>query len=197
MRNLRGVVGYLHVFLEEILPALALLFMTGLVFVAIVSRYVFEHPLAFMNETVVLLTVWVVWLGAAGAVGKGMHVGVDMLLRQLTGRPQALLDLVISIVVFVTLAVLVWVGWSFALNTGLQLQVLGVSKTVMWLALPVGAALTGIRFAERAVLAVGGVRSGNYELPRQFEPDDADGRAAEPGWADPSTPDERRLTGGL
>ena len=77
-------------------------------FLQVVFRYVFNAPLHWSEEASTYLFIWIVFLGTALALGKRMHIGVDILVNLLPARVQLLvgvltrlLILCFSVIVFV------------------------------------------------------------------------------------------------
>lgn len=97
------------------------------------SRYVLNDPSTFTDELARYLLIWIGLLGAAYAVGKRMHLAIDLLPSKLTGRRRAYLGLFIEGCVFVfALAVMVWGGYS------LMALMLLLGQTSAALSLPIG-----------------------------------------------------------
>jgi TRAP-type C4-dicarboxylate transport system permease small subunit len=65
--------------LEEGGCVLLLAVMTGLAFVNVVTRYLIRFSLAFTEEVVVSLFVWLTLLGASIAFREGLHLGFTYL----------------------------------------------------------------------------------------------------------------------
>lgn len=160
-------------FLEEVIPAIALAAMTTVVSVNVVSRYVFNSPIALANELTVLIAFWTIWLGAARAVAKRGDPSLDYLLRGLKGRARAVVDLFISGFCLATVPVLAWISWFFAIESGVRLESVGTSKTVMWLAMPIGSLLISIRFLQRLVNTSTRWRQGSFDIPLSHLPGDS------------------------
>ncbi len=67
--------------IEETLIAVILGLMTLITFANVIARYVFNSNILWALETTVFLFAWLVLIGAAYAVKKNMHIGVDILVR--------------------------------------------------------------------------------------------------------------------
>lgn len=68
--------------LEEGACVVLLAVMTGVAFVNIVTRYVVRYSLAFTEEIVVSLFVWLTLLGASIAFREGLHLGFTYLVER-------------------------------------------------------------------------------------------------------------------
>ncbi len=80
--------------LEETLIAVLLGCMTLLTFANVIARYVFNSNIAWALEATVFLFAWLVLLGAAYAVKKHAHLGVDAILNMLPPAGRRLLGLI-------------------------------------------------------------------------------------------------------
>lgn len=74
------------------------------------TRFVIQSPSSYTEELARYLLVWLGLLGAAYAVGRKMHLAIDLLPQALTGRMKALLELVIQAIIFVFAATVVLGG---------------------------------------------------------------------------------------
>ena len=67
---------------EELLMVILLALMTGITFANVVARYVFNANLLWALEATVFLFAWLVLIGAAYCFAKNLHLGVDIVVRQ-------------------------------------------------------------------------------------------------------------------
>ena len=63
---------------EEYYIAVALILMSALAFVQVVTRYVFELPNAWIEETARYLMIWLIFIGMAIAARKRAHLDVQV-----------------------------------------------------------------------------------------------------------------------
>jgi TRAP-type C4-dicarboxylate transport system permease small subunit len=96
--------------LEEAACVVVFVVMTAVAFVNVVTRYVVQYSLAFTEELVVSLFVWLTLLGSAIAFRQGTHLAFTYLVERMP-RPlrqaSVLLASVLSVALF---ALLVWFG---------------------------------------------------------------------------------------
>ena len=141
--------------------------MVALVFVNVVSRYIFNYSIIWAEELSQYLMVWITFLGAGLAMREGRHVAVEMLQDALP-RPlarAARLFVIAAILAF--LATLVVLGAMFA-NFAWEQEtpVMNIPTGIPYLAVPIGAALFFVHMA---------FISGDYlhkrvETPESIEP---------------------------
>ncbi|MCP4207485.1 MAG: TRAP transporter small permease [Shimia sp.] len=102
--------------IEEKLIALILGLMTALTFANVIARYAFNSNILWALEMTVFLFAWLVLLGAAYAVKKGTHLGVDLVVNMLDRGARRLMALV-AVGVCVAFAFLMMKGsWDYWAN---------------------------------------------------------------------------------
>jgi C4-dicarboxylate transporter DctQ subunit len=79
--------------IEEKLIAIILGLMTLITFANVIARYGFNANILWALELTVFLFAWLVLLGAAYAVKKGTHLGVDVLVNVLPQGPRRIMAL--------------------------------------------------------------------------------------------------------
>lgn len=122
----------------------------------VVLRYGLRVNLPWAAEATQLLLVYVVMLVAAHAAGRGGHFAVTNLAARLPGHGQGWLHRTHAMLIGAFALVTLVYGARLALSQmGTLLPALGVPVGVVYLALPVGAALTLVHIAA-ALLARGG-----------------------------------------
>lgn len=116
--------------------------MATLVFVNVVSRYVFNHSIIWVEELTQYQMIWITYLGAGLALREGRHVAVDTLQDLLPqAARQALRTLVAAAIAAFMLAVTV-LGVQITLFTWNQeTPVLNIPAGVPYLGVPIGAAM--------------------------------------------------------
>ncbi len=115
---------------------------TAVVFLQVVSRYVFNYPFDWPEELARYLFVWVALLGAALALRRGAHFSIDALLKRLPAKRR----LIISLLIHTTLGIFTLVvsvkGFQLALRVREQLSPgMEVSMTYAYLSVPVSFAI--------------------------------------------------------
>ena len=77
----------------------------------VATRFLLRNPSSFTEEIARYLLVWVGILGGAYAVGKRIHLAIDLLPTKLEGRRKAILELFIEVCIFVFAATGSRVRW--------------------------------------------------------------------------------------
>lgn len=99
----------------------------------VATRFVFGNPSSFTEEIARYLLVWVGVLGGAYAVGKRIHLAIDLLPSTLEGRRKAILELFIEACIFAFAALVLVFGGS-----GLVWLTLDLGQTSAALQVPLG-----------------------------------------------------------
>jgi TRAP-type C4-dicarboxylate transport system permease small subunit len=136
--------------LEEGALCLLLVVMTLITFVTVVTRYVFDFPLSYIDQLVPNLFVWVTFLGSSAAVKRHSHLGLSMLYDAFPAGLRAALDVAILAGTSAFFAATFWYG---AKVTALQMEnrmmaSLGYPSWLVGLAVPLGSALFVVRAFE-------------------------------------------------
>ena len=116
--------------------------MATLVFVNVVTRYVFNFSIIWAEEVSQYLMIWIAYLGAGLALREGRHVAVEMLQDRLPKALGRRLRMAVGGLVFLFLGVVTVLGFQFAAFVWSQeTPVLNISLGIPSLAIPIGALL--------------------------------------------------------
>ncbi len=136
--------------LEEALLCVLLVAMVVITFATVVTRYVFQAPLSYVDQLVPNLFVWVTFLGASAAVKRRAHLGLSMIYDALPARARAALDVVILAGTAAFFLATAWFGWQVV-----RMQVdnhlmnsLGYPAWMVGVAVPAGSLLVVVRAVE-------------------------------------------------
>jgi C4-dicarboxylate transporter, DctQ subunit len=133
--------------LEEALLAALLAVMVVITFVTVVTRYVFDLPLSYIDQLVPNLFVWVTFLGASAAMKRRAHLGLSVGVDLLPRRARALLEV---LALAGTSAFFLATAWFGVKVVRLQIEndlttSLGYPAWVVGIAVPAGAILLVVR----------------------------------------------------
>jgi TRAP-type C4-dicarboxylate transport system permease small subunit len=109
------------------------------------SRYLFASPSSWTEEVARFLLIWISLLGAVYALRTGMHLGLDVLPKKLSGNSARLLKVFTLIMILMfSAAVLVTGGASLVMLTWELRQysaVLGMPMSLVYMVIPLSGAL--------------------------------------------------------
>ena len=115
---------------------------TGVVFLQVVSRYVFSYPFDWPEELARYLFIWVALLGAALALKRGAHFSIDALVKRLPAKWRRIVPLLIQTTLGVFTLVVSLKGFQLAMRVGEQLSSgMEISMTYPYLSVPVSFAV--------------------------------------------------------
>jgi C4-dicarboxylate transporter DctQ subunit len=136
--------------LEEALLCVLLVVMVVITFVTVVTRYVFDLPLSYIDQLVPNLFVWVTFLGSSLAVKRRAHLGLSLLYEAIPPRGQAVLDVVILAGTSAFFLATAWFGWQVVRMQveNRLMNTLGYPAWMVGIAIPVGALLFVARSVE-------------------------------------------------
>ncbi|MDA0350397.1 MAG: TRAP transporter small permease [Verrucomicrobia bacterium] len=123
---------------------------------SIVTRFVIFNPLNFADPLAKYLMMWCAFLGVGLALRKAEHIAVEMLRDRLKGTPLILLEHLVDGVIFVFLGAVVFYGFGYALS-GRESHdpfVFGVSMTIPYLSVPIGAGVALFQLALSSAIRV-------------------------------------------
>ncbi len=115
---------------------------TAVVFLQVVSRYVFSYPFDWPEELARYLFIWVALLGAALALKRGAHFSIDALVKRLPARWRLIIPLSIRALLAAFTLVVAVKGFQLALRVSEQFSSgMEISMTYPYLSVPVSFAV--------------------------------------------------------
>ncbi len=112
------------------------------ILLGVFSRYVLVRTFTWYDEIARACFVWMVFLGAAAGVRRNAHFRLHLAVDRLSPRGQQAAEAAALLVVIGFAGVLVWQGWTFVeLGRFQQTPVMGMPKSWIYLAMPVGGVL--------------------------------------------------------
>ncbi|TDW29523.1 TRAP transporter small permease [Cryobacterium psychrophilum] len=146
---------------ERVVASLALLVTLVLVLLQVTSRYVFQAPLSWTEETARFTLVWLAFVSAGFVMARRGHISVDLLVDKLGLKSKRVVNGFAISVVLITSVVMTWAGVQLALATvGLKSPAAGISTSLLYLAVAVGFLL----------IFVHGVLNTVFDLRRRGKP---------------------------
>ena len=153
--------------LEESLAAVLMAIMVAIVRVDVFGRYVLNHPLQGAGQLTTTLLIWQVFLASAGALRRGLHVGIEFVIARFPTHLRALTDLVVNLAILVMIMIVGILGWEYAwASQTKRLHMLNISFTWVTMAVPVGCLLMCVHLIRNIWEAARGVLIGNYAPER-------------------------------
>jgi C4-dicarboxylate transporter DctQ subunit len=92
---------------SNILAAVSLLLITAVNVANVVARYIFTSPFAWAEELMIYLMILIVFAGCVTATWHQIHIRIDMLTVLLNPRVQVVVNVVVTAVGVVALALII------------------------------------------------------------------------------------------
>lgn len=103
--------------IEKVLSCVLLVALLTSVILQVISRYVFNSPLAWTDEVSRFLLVWLTFIAAAYVMSERLHVTVDLAMAKLGVTAVAVVDTIATVVVVVGSGVLMGAGFILLSDT--------------------------------------------------------------------------------
>jgi len=116
--------------LPEIVAAVFLAFVTVLIIVAVVFRYILNAPITWYEELCRVLFIWIAFFGAAIGVKRNAHFGIMIFIEKMPIKMRHLTSIVSEIVSILVCAVLVYSSY--------RITAMAFKHTFHQLQIPVG-----------------------------------------------------------
>lgn len=126
----------------EVVTALILIAMVSMSILQVFMRYVMNTPLAWPEEYSRWMFLWLVMLGCVTVTRTGSHIRMPMLVHRLPALTRPYTDLLAILLSATALSLIGVLGYQLMTNTTATSIVAGISYKWLYLALPVGAALS-------------------------------------------------------
>jgi TRAP-type transport system small permease protein len=145
--------------------------MAVLVFANVVSRYLLNFSIIWVEELTRYMMVWVGFLGAGLVLRLGAHIAVEAFQDLLPATAAQVLRAAIVALLAATFAAMTWLGVRYvAFAWDQETPVLNWSTGVIYLAIPIGSALM---LAHLAFIARAYVRAREFAKDETFRPEEA------------------------
>ena len=118
----------------------------------VVFRYVIAAPLPWSEELARYCFVWIVFLGGAVGLARGIHLGVDLFVNLLPPRARGALNALTSALIAGFAATVIYASYPVInMNMFQRSPALGVQMTWIYIAIPIAMALIFLICAERLI----------------------------------------------
>jgi len=145
--------------------------MAVLVFANVVSRYLFNFSIIWVEELTRYMMVWVGFIGSGLVLRFGAHIAVDVFQDLLPARAARALRALIVVILAVTFATMAWLGSRYvAFAWDQETPVLNWNFGLVYLAIPIGSLLM---LAHLLFVAKQYVIARAYQADEAFQPEQA------------------------
>lgn len=140
--------------LEELLGASLLAVMACLAFANVVTRYVFQYPLAFTEELEVNALVWLTMFGTSSAFRRRRHLAMLFFQDKLSTKVRYYLRLGLSLLSIGLFFSLGYFGYRQLLDERLLAitsESLNIPQWIYTVCIPIGSAMIVLRIIEATI----------------------------------------------
>lgn len=125
---------------------------------AVFYRYALNNAISWSEEGSKYLMVWLTFLGAPIALRHAAHINIDLLIRVFPPRGRQVFYLIIHLIIVATMGILFWEGATFTRMGARQVaSSFNFSMAWMYVAVPIGSALTCLVAIEHALRSACGI----------------------------------------
>jgi TRAP-type C4-dicarboxylate transport system permease small subunit len=116
----------------------------------VIFRYVIEAPLPWSEELARYCFVWIVFLGGAIGLSRGIHLGVDLLVNQFPQRLRVGLEALTSAMIACFAGAVIYASVPVIdMNMLQRSPAMGVQMSWIYIAIPISMGLIVLICAER------------------------------------------------
>jgi TRAP-type C4-dicarboxylate transport system permease small subunit len=145
--------------------------MAVLVFANVVSRYLFNYSIIWVEELTRYMMVWVGFVGSGLVLRFGAHIAVEVFQDLLPARAAQALRALIVVILAATFVAMAWLGFRYvAFAWDQETPVLNWNFGLVYLAIPIGAVLM---LAHLLFVAKRYVIAREYQADEAFHPGQA------------------------
>ena len=113
--------------------------MTGIIFLQVVLRYVFQSPFSWAEELARYLLIWITCLGSAYAIRDGMHISIRYLQTKLKNSAQTVVTVVVYVMTLGFFIYCIKEGILFSIAQWSQRSTaMQIPMTIPYIAIPIG-----------------------------------------------------------
>ena len=137
--------------LEEWIISLMLLAMTGLTFLQVVMRYVFNSGMTWALELTTVFFAIMIFVGVSYGVRVGSHIGVDALVKLMSPAKRKAVSILAVVLSLVYVGFVLTGSMQYVLkmkDVGIELEDMPIERWQVLAVMPLGMVLTGYRFLQ-------------------------------------------------
>lgn len=152
-------------FIENTILVVVLTAMIVLATAQIVLRNFLDSGVAWGDEALRLMVLWVAMLGAVAASRENRHIAIDVLARMLPPGPRVWAAIVVHAFTSAVALIVAWYSWEFVAESREYQDLLLDDLPAWWFQtiLPVGFLLIGYRYAIWCLRAVRSLFAGQAD----------------------------------
>lgn len=138
--------------LEEWVLLVSLIFIILLVFLQVLSRYIFNFSVGWTAELARYLLIWITWISTSYAIRHREHIRVDTLVKSFPLPVQKIIEVIVILLWSIFALVMAMVGTEIVMDIQMVNQKTSTLNLPMWvvyLIIPIGGFLMLIRLIQQ------------------------------------------------
>lgn len=139
---------------EFIIAAICSILIVLIMFVQILSRYIFNSPVVFAEELVVILFIMSIYLGAIGATRRKQHLQIELISNRFGPKGQKVFETLSDLAFIVAGIFIIYGTYKVAMNLQayrMTTAILGIPKWICYLIIPFSFVMILFRIIEKYV----------------------------------------------
>ncbi len=165
MKKMTAIKIYDH--LEEIILVILFVILVAVIFLQVVTRYVFNNSLSWTEALGRYIFVWLSWLGVSLAAKKGEHIKITAFIDKFSFKKAQFLNILSEILVIAICGVTIYYGvvlCDMLIGMNSQDAALHINPVFGYAAVPVGCGLQVLRSIQSMLKSCQGIRFGTQAL---------------------------------
>lgn len=141
--------------------------MICLLFIQVVSRYVFRYSLSFTEELSVVLFILSVYFGAIGATRRHQHLSIELLTNMFSKKRKIIANIFSDLFFIIanTFLTIGCVGVTSNLYVrGMTTAITRMPKWIFYAVIPFALTIISIRLIQEIVILIKEIKSKDYEM---------------------------------
>ena len=124
--------------IDEIVGSMLVFIFVSLVALNVIARYLFQSPISWIEEVVLIAFIWSVYIGTITGFREERHIAIDVIFNLLPVKIRKTIDYVTSIIIIILNGYMTWSAITLIQNLGKkQTFILKLPYAVLDLALVV------------------------------------------------------------
>ena len=155
---MKGISQFIHKICYYAL-GISLIVVTFVLTINVILRYCFASGWAWAEELTQYIIVWTTFVGAACCVSEGSDITIDSILSLLNKKGQKIVSCITYVISIIFLLIMIYSSVSMvqrAYVNGQTATSMNLKMWIIYIAIPVGAALTVLRIIEKLVYTIKG-----------------------------------------
>ena len=125
--------------LDDYLGNTAMMAIVIITVTAVITRYVMNRPILWVEEILITIYLWAIMLGAVCAMKHRKHISIDVFFAMLSPKGQQYAQYINDVICIVVLCTFGWLGLQLALESDDKITpIMQSSYFYIDLAIPVG-----------------------------------------------------------